>query len=170
MVGWIDDDPALLEEHFGSNMFRVAVGIQKEQAPHDQVILSCKVQESIRRRSAYTQELLIVERDVRVSLGERLRIGRDGPGWLDAHPVQNRLNFRLCGQDAGSNGVGKSVQIVAQAEFAKPRAQQDNEPCSQEKVARPPRCSENGMRLWFGHWKPTLPVEFLSNLLHARHT
>src|SRR6202790_4048953 len=94
----IDDDPPVAYQDFGYDVLRIVIGSQEKQPARPQIGTSHQIQERIVRGPADVQEMPVSECHLRIALRKCVRTCRNGPRWLDAHPVQNSFELFFFGQ------------------------------------------------------------------------
>src|SRR5207244_13411044 len=91
-VARVNDETALVNQHFGYHMLGHPIAREQEQAAHPKIRGSRKIQESVRGRPAHLQELCVVESGLWIARRKGCGVCGDPPRRSRSHPIQNGLD------------------------------------------------------------------------------
>src|SRR5438876_382303 len=144
-VARVNDDPALVNQHFGYHMLGHPIAREQEQAAHPKIRGSRKIQESVRGRPAHLQELCVVESGLWIARRKGCGVCGDPPRRSRSHPIQNGLDSFLRRRKVWNNRVGIPVEIPSNGELPDSGINDGKERKGKQQVRAPPDRAKNGM-------------------------
>jgi len=113
MPGRIDNGPAVPNQSFHDDVFALAALVEQEEPPCVQAAALREIHEGIRRRAAHFEELLDIQRILRVAVLKAPWIGRASARGAVGHPLQDGFDFLHWIAGRRDNRVRKTFQIAS---------------------------------------------------------